>query len=448
MDLPQAWNHQLDSNEAIQNLDSWWENLNDPDLNTLIEEARKNSPDMRIALSRITQAEAQFGVTASQRYPSVDATGSATRSKSSANETGAPSRTENFESIGTQLGWEIDLFGRVQRQVEAAEAEVSASVEEYRDVQVSLFAEIARVYVELRTLQNRLEIANKNVEAQKETLKIVNARFEAELVSDADVHRAKQNLAASQSSIPLLRAGLEQSMNNLAVLVGKNPGALHSQLSTPKPLPAVPTALVTSIPRDVLRQRPDVRIAERRLAAQSARIGVATADLYPRLSLSGAFSFATGFGGGGLLSAASQMWSFGPSLSWNVLDGGRTRSQISLEDARADEARIVYEKTVLGAFEDVENSIVNFSEEKNRLVYLEASAESAKKAVQTVQVQYQSGLTNFQSVLDAERVLLSQEDALADSRGALVRYLISIYRAMGGGWNSTEAAVQNNITQE
>lgn len=437
--LDEAWNHQLGDGLVAgkQDISEWWKVLNDPVLDVLMKQAGKDSPTVRAALSRIDQAEAQYGVTASQNYPSVDVTGSATRQSSSELEKGIPSRTENFTSIGAGFSWEVGLFGRIRRQVEAAGAEVDASVEAYRDVMVVLNAEVARTYVEARTLQKRLAINQHNIEIQQKTLELVKARYQAELVSEVDVFQAEQNLASSQSAQPLLRAGLVNAVNHLSVLVGQKPGTLNHALTVDEPIPAVPDEIVVSIPHDVMRQRPDIRRAERQLAAQTARIGVATADLYPRLSLGGVFSFATGLGSGGLLTSAAQTWGFGPSLSWNVFDGGRTKSQIALEDARAEEARANYESTVLGAFEDVESSLTNFEEERNRLVFLKRSVEAARKTVEKAEVQYKADLISFQTVLDAQRVQLAEEDRLADSEGALVRYLVSIYRAMGGGWSNS-----------
>lgn len=433
-----AWTQQ--SGEGLQpgyqDISRWWTVLDDPVLNALIEQAAAGTPNLRAALSRIDQAGAVYGIAASERYPAIDAAGSASRSESSEAETGLPSQTENFSNIGTALSWELDLFGRIRRQTEAAEAEVEASVEDYRAVLVVLNAEIARTYVEARTLQKRLNLIARNIEIQKKTLELVESRYKAELVSEVDVLQARQNLASSQSAQPLLRAALGRALNRLAVLIGKQPGALHPQLMIQEPIPRVPGEIVVAIPRDVMRQRPDIRRAERRLAAQTARIGVAEADLYPRLNLAGVFAFATGLGGGGLLASEAQKWAFGSNLTWNVLDGGRTRNRIGLEDARAEEARANYEQTVLGAFEDVENSLINFEEESKRLVYLRQSVEAAQKTVEKAEIQYKADLTSFQTVLDAQRVLLAGEDNLANSEGALVGYLVSIYRAMGGGWEN------------
>lgn len=443
MDVPSAWNHQTaETSQTQQDLSRWWLKLNDPILSSLIERANNNSLDMRFAIARVEQAEAQYGIAASQLYPTVDAVGSSVREKTSEQLTGFPSRITDYQSIGASLNWEIDLFGRIRRQTEAAEANVAASVENYRDVLVVLNAEIARTYVMTRTLQKRLALANQNVANQRETLRIVKARYKAELTSALDVNQAEQNLAGSESTIPLLNAALAQSINRLAVLLGQTPGTLNDELGAVQPIPVIPEDIVISIPRDVVRQRPDIRRAERQLAAQTASIGVATADLYPRLSLSGMFGFATS--SANILDASSNFWRFGPNLVWNVFDAGRTQSQIKIEDAKAEQARVVYEKTVLSAFEDVEAGLINYREELSRLTYLNKSVDASKKTVKIAKSQYKNGLTNFQTVLDAERVLFAQEDRLADSKGALVNYLVGIYRAMGGGWNAAQVIQQIN----
>lgn len=445
VNVPEAWNHQLGQNpNSPKDLSRWWENFNDPELSSLIERASTGSFDLQIALTRIDEAEAQYGVAASQYYPTVDAIAVTRRSRIGSNVTGLlPSRTDNFEAIGSSLNWELDLFGRIRRQTEAAEANVAASVENYRDVLVVLNAEVARTYTEVRTLQKRLDLANKNVANQRKTLKIVQARYRSELTSELDVNQAEQNLASSESTIPLISSALARSINRLAVLLGQQPGTLNKELAEVKTIPSTLADITLMIPRDIVRQRPDIRRAERQLAAQSANIGVATADLYPRLSLTGLLAFSAS--SGSLLSNDSKLWSFGPNLSWNVFGGGRTRSRIEIANAQAERARAAYEKTVLGAFEDVEAGLINYSEERKRLSYLEKSVASAKKTVKIARSQYKNGLTNFQTVLDAERVLFAEEDRFADSEGALVRYLIGIYRAMGGGW---EIAANNDETQK
>ncbi len=436
--LPERWVEQSSQNEAMQqDLSAWWTKLNDPILNSLIQRASQKNLDLYIMISRIDEAMAQYDISSSARYPTIETYASQSREKSSKNATNLPANIESYEALNTNFNWELDLFGRIHRQEQAAQAGVAVSVEDYRDVLVILNAKIAGTYIESRTLQKRLDLAKKNVANQRKTLKLVQSRYKAELVSEIDVFQAKQNLAGSEASIPSLNASLNSAINRLAVLLGQTPGTLHKEIMVSQNLPSVTDAAVVTIPRNILRQRPDIRRAERALAVQTAQIGVATAELYPRLSLAGVFGFSAG--SGALFSSASNLWSFGPNLAWNVFNAGSTRNKIKIENARVKQARAFYEKTVLGAFEDVENNLVNYNEELKRFRHLNKSAEFARKTVQTAKMQYKSGLTAFQTVLDAERVLFSEEDRLASSHGAFVRYLINIYRAMGGGWEISQS---------
>ncbi len=437
--VPAAWSQHTGQSkrDAQQNLAQWWELLDDPVLTKLIKRADADNLDVLMALSRIDEAQARYGIAASQYYPALDSNMSAGRQKTSENATGFPSRTESYESIGASMGWELDLFGRIRRQNEAAQAGVDVFVEDHRAVLVALNAEIARTYIEVRTLQKRLNLARANVANQRETFDLVQARYKSELTSQLDVHQARQNLASSESMIPLLSAALKKSNNHLAILVGQAPGTLNEEMNDMQPIPAIPDELIVSIPRDVLRQRPDIRRAERDLALQTAQVGMAEADLYHRLSLGGNFGFSAF--SGALLSSASNLWSFGPTLVWNIFDAGRIRNNIEIENAQVAQARTAYEKTVLNAFEDVEGSLIDYGEELNRLRFLQESVDAAQHTVKIAKSQYKNGLTSFQTVLDAERVLFAEEDRLADSQGAIVRYFVGIYRAMGGGWNADQA---------
>lgn len=443
VELPPTWHQKVNqSTDLSMDLSPWWKHFNDPMLSVLIDQAGEDNLDLRMALSRIRAAQSQYGIAASANLPTINAAGSASRQKDSKNQLpGFPARIADYESVTSSMRWEIDLFGRIERQNEAAQAAVEASVEQYRDVLVMLNARIAGTYIEVRTLQQRLALAHKNVANQQETVRLVKARFKAELTSELDVHRAKQNLASSQSAIPLLNAGLSRAINRLAVLLAQPPGKLNIQLQQPQPIPKFSNHLVVQVPADVMRQRPDIRIAERQLAAQTAQIGVAEADLYPRLSLSGLFGFSTSTGS--LASSRSNLWSFGPDLSWQLFDGGRVRNRIALENAKAEQARASYEKTVLLALEEVEAGLIDYHQEVERQVFLNQSVTQAQKSVSIARVQFKSGLSNFQTVLDAERVLFAEEDKLAASQGALANHLVGIYRAMGGGWDSVK-----NLTGE
>ena len=440
----ESWSYPVkESKQTKAQLATWWEQFNDPTLNSLIQRSQLDSLDLQIALSRIEVAEAQYGIVSSQNLPTINAVGTVRRSQTPNSVAGLPNQSSTLEAIGSTLTWEADLFGRIRREIEAAEANVDAYVENYRGILVVLNAEIARTYIEVRALQKRLDLAQKNVSNQRETVSVVEARFAADLTSELDVNQAKQNLASSEANIPVLRAYLARAKNRLAVLLGQRPGSLNEELNDIQNIPTSSQALSLGIPRDIIRQRPDIRQAERQLAAQTALVGVAEADLYPRLSISGVFGFAQS-GNNDLLRASSQFWSFGPSLTWNVFDGKRTRNRIKSENLRVDQARLQYEKTVLAAFEDVEAMLINYSEEQIRLKHLQSSVQSAKNTVFIAKSQYQSGLTNFQSVLDAERVLFAEEDRLTESEGNSMRYLVGIYRAMGGGWENTEETLADH----
>lgn len=428
-----------------EGISQWWRKLNDPTLNSLIDRATHNNFNVKVALSRIQENEARYGVANSQRYPTVNALAGASRSKSGdASEaiTGLPARTDSLQDIGGALNWEIDLFGRISRQIETSQAQYDFSVNQYRDVLVSLNAEVTRTYADIRSLQLRLVIAKNNVQNQLDTLRLARSRYKAELVSELDVIQAKQNLRRSQSTMPLLQAALNRSINRLSLLLGEAPGALKEDLKDIKPLPALPEALTLVLPREVIRQRPDIRMAERQLAAQTAQIGVITADLYPRLSLRGLFGLADS--SGGVVSDASSFWVFGPQLSWNVFDAKRAKNRIEIANKRAEQARFAYEQTVLSAFSEVESSLSDYHEERKRKQFLIESSEAAKKSVKLAKTQYRSGLRSFQSVLDAERQLFVVEDELVESRAALMRHFVAIYRAMGGGWQTPATETASN----
>lgn len=348
------------------------------------------------------------------------------------------SRTDNYVNLGFDSSWELDFWGRIRRSVESADAGLQASIEGYRDVLVLLYSSVASAYVDVRTLQARIQYTEGNLRSQNETLQLTKDRRTAGLAPDLDVSQAELNTAQTESSLPLLRQALAQSIHRLGVLLGELPSALVPELSAPAPLPTAPASVTAGLPADLLRQRPDVREAERELAAQTARIGVAKADLYPRFSLSGTFVLdATDVGN--LFTGAAKAWGFGPTFRWNLFDGGRVRSAIRVEEARTEQALTFYEQTVLNALEDVENAMVAYAEEKSRVTSLVRSVVAAQKSVDLVKILYTTGLTNFQNVLDMERKLFLQQDQLAESRGIVILNLIRIYRALGGGWQAAAA---------
>jgi NodT family efflux transporter outer membrane factor (OMF) lipoprotein len=444
-ELPDRWRQELvrglETGEA--DLRTWWTALGDPLLDSLIDRAGGANLDLEAAVARIYQARAVRGIARGERAPDVDGTGDVQRTRISDQVTTVPpppaKRIDTFYSLGGAAFWELDVWGRITRSIESADAALDATIEDYRDVQVSVYAEVAATYVEARALQARLQYALANVETQRTSLKLTQDRLAAGISSELEVAQAQLNLSTTESIVPTLRIGLARAIHALGVLLGEEPTALHAELASSAGIPAPPDRITVGLPAELLRQRPDVRSAERRLASQTARIGVATADLLPQFSLVGTFAVEA-FASDSVFDAGSDTYGFGPSLRWNLFDGGRVRNAIALEDARTDEALASYEQTVLRALEDVENSMVSYAQERDRRDLLARSVEAAAKAAELVLMLYRTGLTDFQNVLDMERSLFQQQDDLAESEGLVTQNLISIYRALGGGWDTSQTA--------
>lgn len=414
-----------------QTLAQWWATFGDADLTNLVERAVTGNVDAQRAQARIREARARRGVAEAGLSPSLDLGGSATASRNS-EETGSALRRELYRT-GFDASWEIDVFGGVRRSIEASQGDLEASVADYRDVLVSLVAEVALNYVEVRTFQTQLQVAEENLKAQAETLQLVEWRFAAGLVSSLDVEQAKANLENTRSQLPRLRSNIEAVKNRLAILLGIFPGMLEAQLAARKPIPEVPLEVAVGVPAEVLRRRPDVRRAERQLAAQTARIGVATADLYPKFSLPGSIGLEA-LSINHLLSAASRAWSLAGRFGWAVFKGGAIRQNIEVQNALQEQSLKQYETTILIALEDVENALAAFAEEQERRDALREATQAAQRAAELARDQYASGLIDFQVVLDAERSVLSFQDQLAQSQGQVSSNLISLYKALGGGW--------------
>jgi len=411
---------------------SWWTVFHDPQLDSLIKRAGEGNLDLAIAVSRVSEARARLGFSKAGRSPQVGFGGDVDRASSF--QTGFETRT--VSSVGANVSWELDVFGRVSRQIEAAEASFQASEEDQRDVQVALYAEVARAYLAVRGLQMQLQAANHNIESQKTIVNLTKARESAGLSSQLDVVQSEGVLAASESEVPGLRINLSREINTLGVLLGKNPTALHKELATPKPIPVPPVQVTVGVPGDLLRQRPDIRAAERKLAAQTAMVGVATADLYPQFGINASLGLQQL--GGGIFNAASNTFALGPSMRWNVFDGGRVRSQIKVESARVDQALLLYERAVLNALEEVETAMTTFVEQRVRVEAVERAATAARTALKLATGLYKDGLIGFQEVLDSQRQLFRQESAVATARGQASQSLVLLYRALGGGWDPSK----------
>ncbi len=436
MDVPEQWHQQLTADFTDANAVSamWWQVLNEPVLDDLIQQAQENNPTLESAYYSLLQARYMRDYTAGRYDPSVDAIGSYTRTRSSDNGLGASSHNPyNMHTIGFDAAWELDLFGRIRRSVESAQAMYEAGFENYRDTLVTLSAEVASTYVELRTTQARLHFALKNVESQQGMLELAQTRFDAELVPKLDVSQAVLNISNTQSEIPTLRSIETSAIHRLSVLVGQEPGHLHELLSETSAIPQLSDKIHIQMPAELLRMRPDIRRTERQLAAQVANEGVATADLYPSFTLTGVI----GFGAANLsdlTDSSSRNYSFGPSLRWNIFNGNRIRNQIKIEEAKSEQLFAQYRHTVLMALEEVENAMSDYVYEHQRMERLTESVQAAKESVQLATDQYRNGLTNFQNVLDMQRTQVQQEDKLAGSQGQVIQNFVRIQKALGGGW--------------
>ncbi|MBW1858757.1 MAG: efflux transporter outer membrane subunit [Deltaproteobacteria bacterium] len=417
----------------LQALATWWSTLHDPMLTSLVHRAIEGNLDLRQATARVRQARARRGISKAALFPTVDATGSARATRSS-EEMGSGEQRELY-AAGFDAAWELDVFGGKRRAVEAADAQLQASEEDLRDVLVSLTAEVALNYVEVRSFQTRLSVAKANLDAQTETYNITRWRYQAGLTTQLDVEQAKYSLEQTRAAIPSLQTGLVQAKNRLSVLLGHPPGSLDDALAEHKPIPVTPLEVAVGVPADALRRRPDVRRAERQLAAQTAGVGVATADLYPRFSLSGSIGLEA-LVPDNLFSADSRTHGAGAFFAWPVFDAGAIRQNIEVQSSLQEQALFQYEAAVLTALEEAENAIVAYAKEQHRRASLGEGTRAAQNAVDLAQSQYSAGLIDFNNVLIAQRSLLSLQEQLAVSEGEVTANLISLYKALGGGWTT------------
>jgi NodT family efflux transporter outer membrane factor (OMF) lipoprotein len=426
---------------------SWWATFQDPELDSLIRRAAQSNPDLAAALAHMRQARALRQMSVAAFWPTLDATASYARQRQSQNQpligqlpltAGVPFEYDVYNA-GFDASWEIDLFGARRRALEASTAEMQGAVEARNDAMLSVLAEVARNYLELRGAQLRLQIARSNLEQQQEAVQLTAARFHSGAVSELDDTRATAQLAVTRAAIPPLETAVRASMYALAALLGAAPGDLVAELSPSPPqavaLPAAPPEVPVGLPADLLRRRPDVRRAERQLAAETARIGQAQAEWFPKLSLTGdagveSVTFGKWFEPG------SRFWSIGPSLQWRVLDFGRVRAQVRTQTAVQQAALASYEKTVSNALQEAETALVGYAQERNRRQALAVAADADRRSLQMAQSLYAAGQVNYLDVLDAQRSVYLSADQLAASDQAVCLDLVALYKALGGGWDA------------
>ncbi|MFN0133671.1 MAG: efflux transporter outer membrane subunit [Phycisphaerales bacterium] len=444
---PSAWPAALEAGLTTDapDLHEWWRGFSDPMLDSLVDRALAGSLDLREAAARVREARALRGISAADRLPSVDVNGAASYSRASKNSFGGPGGPPGEESdlydIGFDATWEVDLFGRVRRSVEAADADVDAAEESRRDAKVVLVAEVARNYAEYRSAQTRLGIAHENVRIQRDTLDLSRDRLRAGLSSELQVAQATALLETTRAQIPLLVTSLRAAEFRLDILLGQQPGTLAPDLAAIAPVPPAPAVSPIGMPAELLRRRPDIRRAERSIAAATARIGAATADLYPRLTLSGSFGLESGELGT-LFEGDSRTWSAGPlAVRWPVFDAGRIRSNIRVQEARQEQAVVAYERAVLQAYEEVANALVEYARVRERRDSLARAVDADKLAVELANDLWTRGLTDFVNVLDTQRALFLLQDQLAQSDAAMTTSLVALYKALGGGWENGDSAL-------
>ena len=422
---------------AATDLAAWWQQLGDAQLEQLIDTATHAAPDVRAAQARLRQARATRGLAVANLYPAIGASASATRSRTG-RAAGGGDQSQSLYAAGFDASWEPSIFGGLRDAADGATADVAAAEATLDSTRASLAAEVALNYVNLRAAQQRLVIARANVDSQGETVQITEWRALAGLASALDVDQARTTLEQTRSTIPGLESARAEAEHHLAVLVGRPAGSLHESLAEARPLPVAPSEIAVGIPADALRQRPDVRAAEFTLQAEIARSAEREADRYPSLALSGSFGWQA-FSAAALGGADGVVSSLVGSLAWTLFDGGRITSRIAVQDAVQEQALIAYEKAILTSFEDVENALTAYAVGRQRVEARQKAAESARRANDLARTLYQAGAADFQKVLDTDRTRLSAEDALASANADLLTAAIQIYKALGGGWQSTEA---------
>jgi multidrug efflux system outer membrane protein len=408
-------------------LREWWKTFHDATLDSLITRAIESNLDLQQAELRIRQARAARAVTAGGLWPTADVSGSYRRSR------GGATGSRDFYQAGFDASWEIDVFGGVRRSIEAADAEIAFAIEDRRDVLVTLLSEVALNYMDLRGFQRQIAIADKNLASVRRSLDLTRRRFAGGFVSGLDVANAEAELAANESRIPILEQNVQQVIYSLSVLLGREPGALLNELTSEGPIPTTPPAVPVGLPSELLRRRPDIRRAEANLHAATARVGVATADLFPRFSLTGSLG-TSGSQPKDLGNWDNRFWSIGPSVSWPIFDAGKIRANMGVQNALQEQTLLGYRSTVLTALQDVENSLVAYAKEQQHQVSLTAAVTANRRAVDLATQLYTQGQTDFSDVLLAQRSLLASEDAQVQSERTMATNLISLYKALGGGW--------------
>jgi NodT family efflux transporter outer membrane factor (OMF) lipoprotein len=453
--VPQQWTEATTDNRSQQQQpDSWWKTFNDPVLDKLISQALTSNLNLKIAQARVKDARILRSATIAAGLPSLSARSNLSRrlnnSSSSGAQTGGTSsaiggagfgnQLINIFSLGFDAQWELDFFGGIRRAVEAADATIDSEVENSRDVQITLLGDVARNYIELRANQRQLAITKQNLLAQQDTLKLTQIRQQTGLASMLDVTQAQAQAATTEAQLPNYATAIKQSIHALSILLGKEPGALATRLEQPGLIPTVSTNAITNLPSELLKRRPDIRHAERSLAVANASVGIATAELYPKVNLAAFIGLQnttiTDF------TPIGKSWSAASTLTMPIFNWGKLNANINSKKTQFEQAFLTYQATVLSSFQEVEDALVATSQEQLRQKALVQSVAANQLSVQLASERYQKGLTAFLDVLESQKALYQAQSLLVTSESQLSSNQVALYKALGGGWQS-EADVVN-----
>lgn len=438
-ELPEEWkrneNEVFEKHSEKENLE-WWTEFNDPVLDNLIQTAYEQNLSLRTSGLRILESRARRGLVKGNVFPQVqEASGDLTNIGATAS---AADRYYKSASVGFDAGWEMDFWGKFRRSIESADAGLLADIADYDDILVSLTAEVARTYIDIRTLEERIRIARKNVKIQEDGLKLVTYQFEAGTVTELDILQARTLLSTTQALIPNLQVFLQQKRNSLAILLGIPPGDIKGILAGSEKIPTFSAEISVGLPADLLRRRPDIRRAEMQAASQSAQVGIALSELFPSFSLFGSLGWvATDTGDnelGDIFDSNSFQYTFGPSFNWKIFNYGRLKNEVRIQDARLEQLLTTYQNTVLNAAREVEDSMAGIVYTQKEAEYLVQGIESSKKSMELSMLQYREGFTDYQRVLDSTRALTQKQDQYAQLQGKMATNNIALFKALGGGW--------------
>jgi NodT family efflux transporter outer membrane factor (OMF) lipoprotein len=434
--LPAAWvgptAPTTQPSPVAADLARWWKTFGDPTLSSLVQRAVRSNLDLQQAQARLTQARGSRGVAVAGLGPNLGGNAGFTRSGR------GNARSASLYQAGLDASWEIDVFGGVRRNIEAADADLQAAQEDLNDTLVTLTAEVALNYIDLRGFQQEIAIAQQNLKAQRHTADLTRAKFQGGLVGALDVANADAQVASTASQIPALQTSARQTIYSLSVLMGREPGELVAELSPTADIPSSPPEVPMGLPSDLLRRRPDIRRAEAQLHSATARIGVATADLLPTFSLNAAGSLQSN-NLRNLLDVENRIWSFGPSMNWTIFNSGANLWNIEIQRALAVQALLTYRQTVLTALRDVENALIASANEQEHRKLLVQAVAANQKAVDLATKLYAEGQTDFLNVINAQQSLLASQDALVQSNRTASTNMVSLYKALGGGWSGQAA---------